>query len=122
MTRILDDGADYVQLPLDASGKLSAFIKTNIGDVGVELYLPTAALIDEDGNTIDNDWWRGINQVATADEQTHEMLEVITLLLSEMSYALNLIVAETRGGRQEMEVQSVGHTTFNTTMLKSTSS
>src|SRR4051812_4242028 len=113
MTRILDDGADYIQLPLDASGKLSAFVKTTIGTVGAELYLPTAVIIDDHGNTMDSLFYRGILGQAVSDEETHDKLFNIMLLLTEIATALNFIVADTRGGRQETEVTSDGQTTYS---------
>lgn len=54
MTRLLVGGTDQVQLPADSSGKRAGFVKTAIGGVGTEIYLPVSALVDDAGNTIDS--------------------------------------------------------------------
>lgn len=54
MTRLLVAGTDEVRLPVDGVGKRSGFIKTAIGGVGSEIYLPTSCLVDDAGNTIDS--------------------------------------------------------------------
>jgi hypothetical protein len=49
----LASASDFVQLPVDSTGKKSAFALRTVGGGG-QLYLPVALLVDEAGNPMDN--------------------------------------------------------------------
>lgn len=111
MTRLLVGGTDQVQLPADSSGKRAGFVKTAIGGVGTEIYLPTSALVDDAGNTID----AGIAQLGAAGTERGLVVRAAGMVNVRgaplTAQTLNVVAATPVTGTG-LDVSSAGNVTF----------